>query len=293
METDRGSTNSTTPTPTAATDLSSLKSLHSNSPWSIPVLVVIGVLVLLFFLLSGNSSHSAPLGYADKPKGARPVVVEQDVPPTDNKRRSSSFVDDHQQPRQPRQQEFRRSFFNPRVDLGPTTPLSSTGRPDHWDLTAQEIVTGLFLGPAAAAADKDWLRRAGITHILNIGAASNPLFSTDPELMRNIRCAYIDLDDVPTSPLIDYFPKAHEFVDEALRPQKPGANPGNILVHCHAGISRSTTVVASYLMQRFGLTAPRALEYIRKRRSIINPNSGFLSQLALFEEQLRSRAHSQ
>ena len=41
-----------------------------------------------------------------------------------------------------------------------------------------------------------------------------------------------------------------------------------ILVHCHAGRSRSVVVVARYLMQSKGLTAQAALDLIASRRDI-------------------------
>lgn len=46
------------------------------------------------------------------------------------------------------------------------------------------------------------------------------------------------------------------------------------------GISRSATVVAAYLTFRHGLTPDQALTYIRLRRPIVHPNSGFQDQLS-------------
>lgn len=57
-----------------------------------------------------------------------------------------------------------------------------------------------------------------------------------------------------------------------------------VLVHCHAGISRSSTIVAAYLMHSRNLDPSSALELIRKARPSIDPNPGFLQQLEIFHK---------
>ncbi|KDN53136.1 hypothetical protein K437DRAFT_289675 [Tilletiaria anomala UBC 951] len=59
---------------------------------------------------------------------------------------------------------------------------------------------------------------------------------------------------------------------------------GTVLVHCQAGISRSATLVAAYLMWRRGISTSAALELIRARRPQADPNSGFVAQLELYEQ---------
>ena len=59
-----------------------------------------------------------------------------------------------------------------------------------------------------------------------------------------------------------------------------------ILVHCRAGKSRSPTIVAAYLMWDKKLKYLDALDYIIRKRSIINPNDGFKEQLKIFEKLL-------
>ena len=52
----------------------------------------------------------------------------------------------------------------------------------------------------------------------------------------------------------------------------------NVCVHCHAGISRSATVVADYLLE-YHNTGESTLQYIKKFRPIINPNPAFVELL--------------
>ena len=55
---------------------------------------------------------------------------------------------------------------------------------------------------------------------------------------------------------------ALRFLDDAVRAGE------RVLVHCHAGRSRSVVVVARYLMQSRGLTTQAALDLIASRREI-------------------------
>ncbi|VDM85139.1 unnamed protein product [Strongylus vulgaris] len=59
---------------------------------------------------------------------------------------------------------------------------------------------------------------------------------------------------------------------------------GNVLVHCEVGVSRSVTVVAAYVMQKYKFSPEKALEFIKKSRPIAYPNEGFYAQLQIYEK---------
>lgn len=61
---------------------------------------------------------------------------------------------------------------------------------------------------------------------------------------------------------------------------------GKILVHCHAGISRSATVCLAYIMFTAKIGLEKAFEHVQSRRSVISPNLNFMRQLKLFEKEL-------
>lgn len=63
---------------------------------------------------------------------------------------------------------------------------------------------------------------------------------------------------------------------------------GRVLVHCVAGVSRSATMVVGYLMHSTGASLNEAMRFVRKRR-FIEPNEGFMMQLAELEETEEER----
>lgn len=71
-----------------------------------------------------------------------------------------------------------------------------------------------------------------------------------------------------------------EFIDFALQ-------NGNCLVHCFAGVSRSATMVIVYLMKKNGWTYFQAHAFVKKRRSVIWPNPGFVRQMKNYENKLK------
>jgi protein-tyrosine phosphatase len=60
----------------------------------------------------------------------------------------------------------------------------------------------------------------------------------------------------------------------------------NILIHCAAGISRSSTFTIAYLMKDREMPFHKALDYVKERRRWINPNSGFRRQLIDYNQEL-------
>lgn len=135
---------------------------------------------------------------------------------------------------------------------------------------ADIIEPNLYLGSASSAKDVEWLADHNIRRILNVGAtpARRPI--------PGIAYDNISVDDVSTADLAQYFAEGYEFIRRGL-----AAGEG-VLVHCHAGISRSPTMVAAYLMRSRGLSAPSALALVRAARPVVSPNEGFVQQLASF-----------
>ena len=80
-----------------------------------------------------------------------------------------------------------------------------------------------------------------------------------------------------------FFDETNGFIEGALEEQ-PEAR---FLIHCFAGISRSSTVLSAYLMHSKGVGREEALDMIRVNRKKANPNSGFVEQLKAYESRLQ------
>ena len=61
-----------------------------------------------------------------------------------------------------------------------------------------------------------------------------------------------------------------------------------VLVHCHAGMSRSAAVVVGYLMKAHRMTLAQALAAVRAARPIVDINEGFMRQLRVWDEECQA-----
>ena len=143
-----------------------------------------------------------------------------------------------------------------------------------------KIIDGLYLGNYLASSDKALLKKHGITHILRVVKEDiGDVFPTD------FIYKFMELRDIPEQNISGYFSEAHKFIDDSIRSSNNMNSNNKVLVHCHAGVSRSATIVISYLMKRFiNFSLQDALQYVKSKRSIIRPNSGFLKQLQEYEK---------
>ncbi|MCJ1467934.1 hypothetical protein MMC07_006559 [Pseudocyphellaria aurata] len=83
----------------------------------------------------------------------------------------------------------------------------------------------------------------------------------------------LKVQDLAHADLLQHLPATCQFIAEAR------AAGGTVLVHCLAGVSRSTTVVVAYLMKSEGLTRDAALQSVQEARDCACPNQGFMVQL--------------
>lgn len=140
-----------------------------------------------------------------------------------------------------------------------------------------KIRNKLYLGDWNDAQNLQGLKRKNISHILQAAFELRQVF---PQMFTY---KTINADDLPSYDLSPYFEEAADWIHQSLQ-----VGTG-VLVHCHMGISRSTTLLLAYLMKYEGLSLTEALSQVRTLRPIVNPNSGFMQQLRKYELKLSQK----
>ncbi|KAJ6558000.1 hypothetical protein B0H19DRAFT_125381 [Mycena capillaripes] len=132
-----------------------------------------------------------------------------------------------------------------------------------------EIIPGLWVGDLPSAKDTETLKTNNIFSILS---AMRGRVTINETFIRH----QILIDDTEEQDVLVHFIPAITFIQAELDKGR------GVLVHCQAGMSRSVTIVAAYLMYTKNIDTQSALEIIRQARPHIDPNPGFLLQLEIF-----------
>uniref|UniRef100_A0A8C7PW24 Protein phosphatase Slingshot homolog 1 n=1 Tax=Oncorhynchus mykiss TaxID=8022 RepID=A0A8C7PW24_ONCMY len=83
--------------------------------------------------------------------------------------------------------------------------------------------------------------------------------------------------DEETTDLLAHWNETYNFIVKAKK------NHSKCLVHCKMGVSRSASTVIAYAMKEYGWSLEKALNFVKQKRSITRPNTGFMRQLAEYE----------
>ncbi|KAG8434855.1 hypothetical protein GDO86_012991 [Hymenochirus boettgeri] len=140
-----------------------------------------------------------------------------------------------------------------------------------------EIFPYLFLGTEWNASNLEELQKNKVSHILNVTREIDNFF---PEMFTYLNIRVLDEENTD---LMQYWMETHGFISSA---RQQGTN---VLVHCKMGVSRSASTVIAYAMKEYEWTLETAISHVKERRSIIQPNAGFLRQLQTYQGILGAR----
>lgn len=138
------------------------------------------------------------------------------------------------------------------------------------EVQINEITPRLYLGNNESAKNKEMLLQMEITHILVVGFYLHEYY---PD---TFTYKTIEIEDNEKEQIIPLLIPAFEFIERAEK----------CLVHCRAGISRSSSIVIAYIMFVGKLSYEEARKYVRSKRSEIEPNENFEGQLKNFGDIL-------
>ncbi|CAG9783401.1 unnamed protein product [Diatraea saccharalis] len=130
------------------------------------------------------------------------------------------------------------------------------------DNTPVLVVDNLYIGSQDCAAS-EVLQLYNIQRVLSLGVGVDV----------NICSKYVQCFDLPETDIKPILGASLPFIHEAIE------NNENILIHCNAGVSRTSMVAIAYLIKYRNMTYEDAYALIKLKRPAINPNAGFRKQL--------------
>uniref|UniRef100_A0A4W3ILL0 Dual specificity phosphatase 22a n=1 Tax=Callorhinchus milii TaxID=7868 RepID=A0A4W3ILL0_CALMI len=118
--------------------------------------------------------------------------------------------------------------------------------------------------------DRENLTKNGVTHVLSVCHNAEAV-------LEDMTYLCIPAADASNQNLLQYFKECIKFIHMCR------LRGGGCIVHCLAGVSRSTTVVVAYLMTVTDYGWEECLSAVKVCRSYVSPNFGFQQQLQEFE----------
>jgi len=141
--------------------------------------------------------------------------------------------------------------------------------------SADLILPNLWLGNIVASQDEEFLKKNGIKAVFNC-TKNIPFVNSVPRKYRLAVDDNLEEEEIRNM--------EHWSLEVVYKLTQEVRN-GPVLVHCHAGVQRSATVVAMYLIANYKMGAENAMERIKAKRPIaFTPSPNFIRSIKGFEE---------
>jgi protein-tyrosine phosphatase len=89
----------------------------------------------------------------------------------------------------------------------------------------------------------------------------------------------LGIEDSHVEDLYTYFDLLSALLITSLKENK------KVLIHCHAGISRSVSIIMAFFIKYGNMSLQDALKKIKEKRSIVGPNQSFMKQLDFYSKK--------
>ncbi|GBG71022.1 hypothetical protein CBR_g8320 [Chara braunii] len=144
-----------------------------------------------------------------------------------------------------------------------------------YEKQCSRVMDHVYLGSDVVARNRETLRAAGITHVLNcVGFVCTEYFAGD------LKYKTLWLHDTPGEDILSVLYDVFDFFEGVRQ------SGGRVFVHCCQGVSRSTALVIAYLMWKEGRSYDDAFRDVKTARGVTNPNMGFACQLLQWQRRV-------
>jgi len=143
-------------------------------------------------------------------------------------------------------------------------------------MVANEIIPNIWLSESKTALNKSFLLEYGIKVVFNC-TKDVPFTNLD---IKKYRLSVNDkLTELDQQEMFDLLPEMTHLMMIAYKSLTP------MLIYCHAGIQRSATLVAAFLIRTTGINYISAIKIIQTKRPMtFQPGINFLETLKKFSD---------
>lgn len=127
-----------------------------------------------------------------------------------------------------------------------------TKKPTNFSWLISDKLAGS--GMPTTSSEVEWVVKQGVKSIITMTEESLPQSWT-----RDVKYLHVPTQDL-SAPDMEQIDKAVEFIHERIQNEEP------VMVHCAAGIGRTGTILACYLVKHQKLSAKDAIAQVRKKR---------------------------
>jgi protein-tyrosine phosphatase len=132
----------------------------------------------------------------------------------------------------------------------------------NFNILGTKVLDYLYISSIFEADDYDYISSNNIKYIINLTPYTYKTYD-------NITYLNLPMGDDNDQILYDSLDKSIVFINKYKK-------SGNILVHCRAGVSRSSSCIIAYLMYNYDISYDKAYKYLKTKRYIIQPNNNFV-----------------